>query len=288
MPVDRFFHPRLGHSEKVNLLSDLEFRVWCQYILSANDYGVMRCSAMTIQADNDALGRRPRVVIERCLQALIDCALVMVFEHQGHRYICQHDWQDFQKVRYPRETHDPIPPSEIVEKCSEETRDVFRFHSGNIPGIDPSPAGAGGRERLTANGLDQRHQANGLKDGFMEFWAAYPRKIGKDAAWRVWQKRRPNTALIGIILDALVKQQEWLMREEGRFIPNPATWLNQGRWQDEPPAVQEEPFTAAELRRAGEVLRNRFGACSHEPTCANSDACRLTTAREIRAKQRSA
>ena len=23
------------------------------------------------------------------------------------------------------------------------------------------------------------------------------------------------------------------MEENGRFIPNPATWLNQGRWEDE-------------------------------------------------------
>ena len=29
------------------------------------------------------------------------------------------------------------------------------------------------------------------------------------------------------------RQDNWL-REAGRFVPNPATWLNQGRWQDEP------------------------------------------------------
>jgi hypothetical protein len=32
------------------------------------------------------------------------------------------------------------------------------------------------------------------------------------------------------------QQDDWL-REAGRFIPHPSTWLSQGRWQDEPSTV---------------------------------------------------
>lgn len=69
-------------------------------------------------------------------------------------------------------------------------------------------------------------------DDFMRFWAQYPKKVGKDDALRAWRKRKPD---VGLVLTALIQQSDWLQREGGAFIPNPATWLNQGRWQDEPP-----------------------------------------------------
>jgi hypothetical protein len=30
-----------------------------------------------------------------------------------------------------------------------------------------------------------------------------------------------------------VQQPDWL-KDGGQFVPHPSTWLNQGRWQDEP------------------------------------------------------
>ena len=33
---------------------------------------------------------------------------------------------------------------------------------------------------------------------------------------------------------ATAKTSEQWLREGGRFIPNPSTWINQGRWDDEP------------------------------------------------------
>jgi len=70
---------------------------------------------------------------------------------------------------------------------------------------------------------------------FDQFWSAYPKKVGKEAARKAWNKIKPSAALLRKILDAIesAKQSEQWQREKGRYIPNPATWLNQGRWDDE-------------------------------------------------------
>lgn len=69
---------------------------------------------------------------------------------------------------------------------------------------------------------------------FNEFWAAYPNKVGKGAAERSWVKyARNNPYLLENVLNALKWQRvskKWLQG----FIPNPATYLNQKRWLDEP------------------------------------------------------
>lgn len=130
MPSDRFLHPRCGHSAKVTALTDLEYRVWTQYLLSSDDFGVMRCSAVTLQADNDHLATKAAAAIERCLAALITCALLSVFEHQKHRYVFQRDWQTWQKIGYPRATDNPKPPGEALAECDEATQALFDQHPG--------------------------------------------------------------------------------------------------------------------------------------------------------------
>jgi hypothetical protein len=71
-------------------------------------------------------------------------------------------------------------------------------------------------------------------EGFAEFWAAYPRRVGKDAARKAHVAAVKRGASVGAILQA-VRDQQW--PDEARFIPHPATWLNQGRWQDDPNAA---------------------------------------------------
>lgn len=82
-------------------------------------------------------------------------------------------------------------------------------------------------------------------EAFEKFWAAYPRKVGKQAAIKAWSKLRPTKELTQAILQAVEYQrcsEQW-RKENGRFIPNPATWLNQGRWEDEVTEVaSSNPF----------------------------------------------
>lgn len=65
------------------------------------------------------------------------------------------------------------------------------------------------------------------------FWIAYPKKVGKEAARKAWKKERPNLTIVLQALDWQRESKQWT-KDNGQYIPNPATYLNQGRWQDEP------------------------------------------------------
>lgn len=99
---------------------------------------------------------------------------------------------------------------------------------------------------------------------FDEFWAIYPKKTGKQAAFKSWQRVKPTAELHNRIIAAVTaatKTEQW-QRENGRYIPNPTTWLNQGRWDDEIAEVitdaqqrsnykQDYKMTAGQIRKAG-------------------------------------
>jgi hypothetical protein len=81
------------------------------------------------------------------------------------------------------------------------------------------------------------------RDQFDSFWQAYPRKVAKGDAEKAWRKIKPNELLTELILKAIDranKSQDW-MKDSGKFIPYPATWLNGKRWEDEPYVATAEP-----------------------------------------------
>lgn len=78
--------------------------------------------------------------------------------------------------------------------------------------------------------------ARAKSSDFDLFWQAYPKKVGKEAARKAFSRVK---APLESLLTAIERQKcgnQWLT-ENGRFIPNPATWLNQGRWEDDVTAV---------------------------------------------------
>ena len=83
------------------------------------------------------------------------------------------------------------------------------------------------------------------------FWQAYPKKVGKEAARKAFSRVK---APLESLLTAIERQKcgnQWTT-ENGRFIPNPATWLNQGRWEDE---VAQTPL--------GRVAKPGYGVQGH-------------------------
>lgn len=69
---------------------------------------------------------------------------------------------------------------------------------------------------------------------FDEFWIAYPRKEGKEAARRAFAKVTRGHLATPAELLAGARRYAADPNREPSFTAHPTTWLNQGRWSDEP------------------------------------------------------
>jgi hypothetical protein len=119
--------------------------------------------------------------------------------------------------------------------------------------------------------------------GFVAFWEAWPKKEGKAEALAKWRKLHPDADTIQAILDAIPRQQaakDW-PRENWRYCPLPATWLNQRRWEDEipdPPPKGERELIGKDKERA-EVMRRVLARRGYE--LPGTDATAHANGREV-------
>lgn len=108
--------------------------------------------------------------------------------------------------------------------------DVNAMDNNHTP-LPPSTEGDGGVKPVP----EKRKQSDVMEERFERFWSVYPKKVGKGDARKSFLKIAPSGALLEKMLTAIVASSasyQW-KKDKGQFIPNPATWLNQQRWEDE-------------------------------------------------------
>lgn len=156
MPDERLFHLALGHSNKVNQLTDFERWVWAIYKLASDDFGVMRFSPTPLKEAADFLEAKSDRLVQRGLEVVRDVGLILTFEHQGRVYCFQRDWQTWQKITHPRATMQPAPPLDAVDlntqwlltlhpkggKLTSWQHPDNRKKTGSIPEVVPENSGS--------------------------------------------------------------------------------------------------------------------------------------------------
>ena len=94
-----------------------------------------------------------------------------------------------------------------------------------------------------------------IEDPFDTFWREYPRKVGKGDARKKFAKALTKTSFDNIMaaLQRVKASAQWT-KDGGQFVPHPATWLNQERWDDE----------VGESADGLDNLRNLYAMCEEE------------------------
>lgn len=170
-----------------------------------------------------------------------------------HRVVLLRGWSLANDGRLYHDTITKRVLSMLDKRASDAERAATR--RARKRDSDGSPPDVHPESRVTHTGatreFDTKHQAPSTSNtpptprkrgtvhdfppGFEAFWAAYPRKIGKDAAAKAFAKLKPDEALLHAVLTAVKAQaasEQWT-KDEGQFIPHASTWLNGRRWEDE-------------------------------------------------------
>jgi biotin operon repressor len=95
---------------------------------------------------------------------------------------------------------------------------------------------------------------------FDQFWKLYPRKVGKRAALKEFERviKSKDAPPVEHLLNA-VKCYAKNAPQDQRYIAHPTTWLRQGRWEDEtatPQQTIEHDYERDNVIRAVLTMRN--------------------------------
>ena len=180
--------------------------------------------------------RQSERTVQRQIQNMLDMGwLILVGFGNGGRscaneYRISHDWikgvnlSPFKKGDIDDIKGDTTGKKGDIDDIKGDTVVTRKEPSITINNHQEPPAGV--REKIQSS-------------EFNEFWQAYPKKVGKAEAQKAFSKINPDEFVLQAMSDALDWQRmsdSWT-KNNGQYIPNPATWLNGRRWEDEKPAA---------------------------------------------------
>lgn len=176
----------------------------------------------------------PRETVARvsgAISELFQAGLVHRYEANGDPLIYISFWESIQRIDKPGRGRNPRPDGTFDYKESEIRESVASPPETLAPVTGEQ--GNRGTEEQRKETSSKPPASKPTVSLFEQFWDWYPRKVGKEAAKKAWDKARTKTDQQNI-LDGIERYRLDPNLPAKEFIPHPATWLNEGRWDDEP------------------------------------------------------
>ena len=195
------------------------FKVWIAFLAAADFEGIARVSAVYIASCCHLSIETVDMAIEKLSspdkysRSLNDEGKRLERIDGGYKLINYLKYRQFTYSMHP----------EAVKKRRQ--RDI-KGHVETCPGHSAS-ASASPSASASASASENT--------GFETFWSLYPKKKNKKDAEKAWNKIKSPTETLEKIKNALLwqtKSDQW-QKENGQFIPYPASYLNAGAWMDE-------------------------------------------------------
>lgn len=142
--------------------------------------------------------------------------------------------------------HQHVNPRESASQLPEPPRVGTR--AARVKHASPRVDVTSARDSDAQGGRERKGTVNDASRValFERFWLAYPKRLSKGQAEKAFAKIAPDEQLVDRMLTAIerAKTSEQWRKDNGQFVPHPATWLNAKGWEDElaPPPEQELPW----------------------------------------------
>jgi hypothetical protein len=225
---NRIIKESICTSEDIDGLTAQEEVFFYRLIVNCDDYGRFDARESILKARLFPLKQLKSNEINRNLSKLCDAGLILLYQNDGKAYIQVKSWEKHQQVRNKRSKYPSFDDLQsIAIACNQLQSNVTVIQSNPIQSESESIS-----------------ESNPVCGGFEEFWQVYPKKTAKAQAEKSFNKLNPDRELLDKILKAIEQQKkskQWL-KDEGQFIPMPATWLNQRRWEDVLTIEPEKPL----------------------------------------------
>lgn len=236
---------KISVSEDVANISRDAQLIFTWSVPHADDVGMLPKSLRTLKAIIIPMIDMTLGDFSDCVDEIVDAGLWVIFEHEGKEYYRIPRFINHQTLKKDRQ------PQTIIDfDFSQNHKESWvRLYdlvglvdtgnqaetTGNQMGTEEKRTEEKRREKNTtrskaAKTLDKKQQAL-----FDAFWAAYPNKKSKKKAHEWWCKNLPNAQTVTDIMAGLerAKTSDQWVKDNGKFIPHPSTWLNGERWTDE-------------------------------------------------------
>lgn len=204
----RTIKPEFWTSEKVVELSIEARLLFIGMWNFADDHGNMSASSKRMKmqifpADN--------VDIDSCLLEILSMGFISYYEIDSEKYLHINGFTKHQKVN--SSVAHKVPPPKTEKKSDEADKKALE------------------KEK-------EKEKEKNIKKDFDDWYLLYPRKVGKEAALKKYQSVRDRVDK-EILIAGVKAYSRTVENEDQKFIAHPATWLNQGRWEDEVPTDED-------------------------------------------------
>ena len=236
----RMLWSSISNSKKIRQTpGDKWFRIGCHLVYTwlipwTDDDGRLRGDPLWVIANIFPNEGFTTTEIESFLTELHRIGLIEWYEVDGERFIQIIDNENHQHIRKDRYKPSTYP-------SADNGQPVVNHLSTNAPQsayLKPSPSPS-----PTPEHSRKRKRAATAHPLFDLFWKAYPKKKSRVRAEEVFTGLKPDEHLLAEMIHAieLAKTSDEWIEKNGKYIPHPATWLNQRRWEDEGVKLEVKP-----------------------------------------------
>ena len=182
------------------------------------------------------------VTADWVIQLLIDAGLWDVVQNDKGRidgYVI-HDYEDYQPTREQVEADraKKVAAGQAGGKASAQARAQAPAQAESkqnptpYPYPYPYPSPNQEKKSISRKREGVKELTKHDSDVFEWWWSSLPKKVGKKACVEWWKKHRPADEQAKMMAAAIERQKKSRRWRDG-YVPDPLTWLNGERWNDE-------------------------------------------------------